>query len=159
MEIPTGGNLPSGIGATVFTAIVAREASSDTVQIQLTPDGQSLEMLLNGVPVDFSDLSDQEFNNVTVTDLGNDTLAATFSTGIYVEARETNRIISILLVSLSRGEYQGETIGLMGNFNEDPADDLLPRGEAVPIPLTSSLEDIHFNFGVTCEVFLYRVKL
>lgn len=150
MEIPTGGTLPPGISATVFTAIVAREASSDIVQIQLTSDGQSLEMLLNGVLVDFSDLSDLEFINVTVSDRGNDTLAVTFSTGIYIEVREANGIISTLLVSLSR-DYEGETLGLMGNFNNDTSDDLLPRGETIPIPLASSLEDIHFLFGVTCE--------
>lgn len=150
MEIPMGEILETGVRATVFTAIVAREVSSDTVQIQLTSDGQSLEMLMNGELVDFSDLADQEFNNVAVSDRGNDTLSATFSSGVYVEARETNGIISTLLISLSRS-YQGQTAGLMGNYNADTSDDLIPIGGAVGLPLSSSLEDIHFQFGVTCK--------
>ena len=59
MEVPMGGTLPSDITATVFTAIVAKEVASDTVQFQLTADGQSLEMLMNGIVVDFSELAEQ----------------------------------------------------------------------------------------------------
>ena len=150
MQLPTGETLEPGIRATVFTAIVAREDVSDTVQIQLTQDGQSLEMLMNGELVDFSDLADQEFNNVAVSDRGNDTLSATFSSGVYIEARESNGFISTLLVSLSR-TYQGRTAGLMGNYDGDTSDDLIPLGGTVGVPLNSSLEDIHFRFGVTCE--------
>ena len=154
MEVPAGLGAEQPISATVFTAIAAKEAWSDTVQIQLTNDGQSLEMLVNGELVDFSELSEQELNNVTIADRGNDSLSAQFSSGIYLEVREQNGIISTLLISLSRG-YQGQTMGLMGNFNGDTTDDLIPRpSEGVsppPIPLTSSLEDIHNLFGVTCE--------
>ena len=150
MVIPRGGVFPPDILATVFTAIVARESFSDTVQIQLASDGQSLELLVNGMLVDFSGLLELVFNNVTVSDRGNDTLAATFSTGVYVEARENNGIISTLLISLSE-TYQEQTSGLMGNFNDDINDDLLPRGGMTPLPLSSSLEDIHFDFGITCK--------
>ena len=150
MEVPTGGTLPPGITATVFTAIVAKEVASDTIQIQLTADRQSLEMLMNGAMVDFSELAEQEFTNVVVSDRGNDTLSATFSSGVYLEARAQNGIISTLLVSLSR-DYRGQTSGLMGNFNGETEDDLLPLGGVTGLPLTSSLEDIHFMFGVTCE--------
>ena len=150
MVIPRGGVFPPDILATVFTAIVARESFSDTVQIQLASDGQSLELLVNGMLVDFSGLLELVFNNVTVSDRGNNTLAATFSTGVYVEARENNGIISTLLISLSE-TYQEQTSGLMGNFNDDINDDLLPRGEMTPLPLSSSLEDIHFDFGITCK--------
>ncbi len=143
------------IRATVFTAIAAKEVWSDTVQIQLTNGTQSLEMLVNGELVDFSELTEQELNNVTVADRGNDTLSAQFSSGVYLEVREQNGIISTVLVSLSQG-YRGQTTGLMGNFNGDTADDLAPRppmgGVAPPtLPLTSSLENIHNLFGVTCE--------
>ena len=152
MEVPAGAeDSERVIQATVFTAIVGKEAFSDTVQIQLTEGGDSLEMLMNGELVDFSDLPEQQFSNVSVADLGNDTLSATFSSGVYLEAREENGIVSTLLLSLARDTYQGRTRGLMGNFNGDTADDLVPRGGAEGIPLTSSLEDIHNLFGVTCK--------
>lgn len=145
-----GGTLPSDITATVFTAIVAKEVASDTVQFQLTADGQSLEMLMNGIVVDFSELAEQEFTNVVVYDPGNNTLAATFSSGVYLEVRAQNGFLSTLLLSLSQN-YQGMTAGLMGNYNGNTEDDLLPLGGLMGLPLTSSLEDIHFMFGVTCE--------
>lgn len=151
MEVPVlGPNPGTDIPATVFTAIVAKEVYSDTVQIQLTIDNQGLEMLVNGEIVNFSVLPEQQLNNVTVIDLGNNTLAATFSSGVYLEVREANGIISTLIVSLSRA-YMGQTVGLMGNFNGDVTDDLTPMGESVGLPLTSGLEDIHSLFGITCE--------
>lgn len=136
--------------ATVFSAIAAKEEYSATIQIQLTQDGQSLEMLMNGELVDFDLLSEQEFDNVTVAYRGNNTQSATFSSGVYLEARASGGIISTLITSLSV-RYRGETQGLMGNFNGDTADDLTPRGSNMGISLTSSLEDIHTLFGVSCE--------
>ena len=38
---------------------------------------------------------EQEFNNVTVSDLGNNTFSARFSNGGYIEAQEANDIISV----------------------------------------------------------------
>lgn len=149
MEVP-GHNVPGGIQATVFTAIVAKEALSDTIQIQLTSDARSLEMLMNGESVDFTGLSEQEFSNVVVSDLGNDTLTATFSSGVYLKVMEQNGIISVLLVSLPR-DYQGQTRGLMGDYDGNTGNDLMARGGGGALPLTSSLEDIHMLFGVTCE--------
>ena len=148
--MPSGSDMPGGIQATVFTAIVAKEELSDTIQIQLTSDAQSLEMLMNGEFVDFSGLSEQEFSNVAVSDLGNDTLTATFSSGVYLKVREQNGIISVLLVSLPR-DYRGQTRGLMGDYNGNMGNDLMPRGGGGALPLSSSLEDIHTIFGVTCE--------
>lgn len=72
-------------------------------------------MLVNGVLVDFTDLAELVFNDVTVTDRGDDTLTATFSTGVYMEARESNGIIATLLLSLPE-TFLGQTSGLMGNF-------------------------------------------
>ena len=155
MEVPTGLSIEGPIRATVFTAVAAKEAWSDTVQMQLTSDRQSLEMLVNGELVDFEELPEQELNNVTVADRGNDALSARFSSGVYVEVRERNGILSTLLVSLSPA-YRGQTTGLMGNFNGDTLDDLAPRPATnevpPPIPLNSSLDDIHNMFGVTCEI-------
>ena len=45
--------------------------------------------------------------------------------------------------------FRGKTSGLMGNFNGNTSDDLTPKGGGEPIPLNSSLEVIHEQFGIT----------
>ena len=41
--------------------------------------------------------------------------------------------------------------GLMGNYNLQTEDDLIPKGSSSLIPLDSSKEDI-FSFGNTCMI-------
>ena len=133
--------------ATVFSAIVGKELYSDTVQFQLGDD--DVDVLVNGELLNFDNLAVQDFNNATVTK-GNRSASAVFSSGVYVEVREANGILSTLLVSLGES-YRSRTSGLMGNFNGDQTDDLLPRGPDSYIPLNSTLRDIHFIFGITCK--------
>ena len=59
-----------------------------------------ISTLVNKERIDFSDITEQEFNNVTVADLGNRTITATFSSGAFVQVQEENGIISVLIVSL-----------------------------------------------------------
>ena len=140
--------------ATVFSAIVGKELYSDTVQFQLVEvdeEGSDVDVhvLVNGEMLDFENLAEQQLVNVTVRK-GENSASAVFSTGIYIEVRAANGILSTLLVSMAE-RYRSQTSGLMGNFNGDQSDDLRPRGQSTPIPLTSSLADIHNQFGVTCE--------
>ena len=44
-----------------------------------------------------------------------------------------------------------DALGLLGTFNGDTSDDLKPKSEDEPIPLTSILQEIHELFGLTCE--------
>ena len=147
--VPAEDTNGSSVLATVFSAIVGKQADSDTVQFELTENGTTA--FVNGEPLDFSDLSEQEFNNVTVTDLGNKTLSAAFSSGAYLEAKEENGIISVLLVSLPESFKGVPTTGLMGSFNGNTSDDLLPNLGINPLPLNSSLQEIHELFGLTCK--------
>ena len=64
--------------------------------------------------------------------------------------QEENGIISVMIVSLP-SSYRNKTRGLMGNYNGDKSDDLIPRGENKSLPLDSNLQDIHEQFGMTCE--------
>ena len=142
------------ISATVFSAIVGKELYSDTVQFQLAVSGEEEEesdvnVLVNGELLDFENLAEQQLINVTVAK-GDRSASAAFSTGIYVEVRAANGILSTLLVSMAES-YRSQTRGLMGNYNGDQSDDLRPRAQSTLIPLTSSLQDIHNRFGVTCE--------
>ena len=139
------------VPATVFSAIVGKEEYSDTVQFELSSTNQ-LNALVNGELIDFEGLSEQEFNNVTINDLGNNTLTATYSSGAYLNVREENGILSIVIVSLPTS-FQGTTRGLMGSFNGDTSDDLVPRNSTEPLSLNSSLQLIHESFGVTCKLF------
>ena len=142
------------VPATVFSAIVGKEEYLHTVQFELSSNNQ-LNALVNGELIDFEGLSEQEFNSVTINDLDNNTLTATYSRGAYLNVREENGILSIVIVSLPTS-FQGTTRGLMGSFNGDTSDDLVPRNSTEPLPLNSSLQLIHESFGVTCKLFSLR---
>ena len=55
--------------------------------------------------------------------------------------------------------FKGNMKGLMGVFNDDPTDDLLPPGEnAVPLSNSSSEKTIFKEFGercTSCSMLLY----
>ena len=49
--------------------------------------------------------------------------------------------------------FKNNTKGLMGGFNDDPSDDLLPPGEnAVPLSNSSSEKTIFNEFGEKCMI-------
>ena len=135
--------------ATVFKAVVCRQNNSDTVQFEITDNGAVV--MVNSNPVDFTLIKEYEFNNVILNDLGNSTFSASFSSGAYLEAKEENGIFSGLVVSLPLIFQESETRGLMGSFNGNKSDDLLPNFGETPLPLASSLQDIHKLFGITCK--------
>lgn len=60
--------------------------------------------------------------------------------------------MGLLQLSLTLPEsYLGQLVGLLGNFNGDSSDDLLPRDHSVSVPNTSSDRRIFTDFGQTCE--------
>ena len=134
--------------ATVFTAILAREFYSDTVQFEII--NNQTAVIVSGTEIDFSLITEQVFANVTINYLGNDTYSATFSSGAYLEVREENEIFSVLVVSLPQEFMEKNTRGLMGSFNGNSTDDLLPRLGQVHLSLNASLQEIHEQFGITC---------
>ena len=70
---------------------------------------------------------------------------------MYVKVRSANGILSTLLVSLS-DKYTSQTSGLMGNYNGDQLDDLIPCGSNRSISLMSNLQSIHYTFGNSCKL-------
>ncbi len=80
---------------------------------------------------------------------------AEFSGGSNIEIRVQNSIISVMLVTLPN-HYRSLTRGLMGNYNDDASDDLIPKDSSINIPVDSSAEEI-FDFGNTCS-FNVHVK-
>ena len=140
------------ISATAFSAIVARESGSDTVQLQLIESEiviDELDALVNGELVDFEGLPNQQFNNVTLRKTDN-SISAIFSSGLHIEAKVENGIISVLSVTLPLS-YRSKTSGLMGNYDGNVSDDLMPKGQTEPISMSSTTQEIHNLFGITCE--------
>ena len=139
--------------ATVYKAIVGKQNNSDTVQFEIIDDCGFIA-LVNGEQVIFGLINQQEFNNVVVSYLGNNTFSVSFSSGAYVEAKEEVGIISVVSVSLPPSFEGNGTRGLMGSFNGNITDDLLPNSGQEPLPLSSSVREIHELFGITCEFML-----
>lgn len=135
-------------GATVFTSLVLKEVDSDTVQVDLTPDG--LVALVNGEKADFVNMTKLEFDQVIVEKGTNQTITVTFASGTFMEVTTANDIISTMVVSLPT-VMQGLTRGLMGNYNGNVTDDLQSKNGSTTVSVNSSLEDIHYSFGITCE--------
>ena len=133
---------------TSISALVARHNESDTVQFELLDD--KIAALVNGDEVDFSELSQQEFKNLTVINKDNRTLSAVLTTGVTITVKENNKIFSDVSITLSDNYYRN-THGLLGQYNGKKDDEFLPRNSTTSLPLNSTLEEIHNKFGLTCK--------
>ena len=141
-NIPTPG--------TVFTALVARQHNTNTtVQFDLQLNG--LRVRLDGALINFGDLAQVITEYVSLTDNGNNSVSAFFKEGVKMEIKVENGIISVMLITLP-SSLKGKTRGLMGNFNGDTSDDLIPKSDTKAISSNSSLENIHSTFGITCKL-------
>lgn len=68
--------------------------------------------------------------------------------GVMMSIRNTDGLLQTLLsIELKHRTF---TSGLLGNFNGDSTDDLIPRNSQTAIPSTSTEEAIFHNFGKTC---------
>ena len=88
-------------------------------------------------------------DNVAFEDSGNNTVSVNFAGGAKMELRVENGIISVMLITLPT-DFKGMTRGLMGSFNGDVSDDLIPKFQSKPISVNASIEEIHKEFGITC---------
>lgn len=137
--------------ATAFSAIVAKQESSDVVQLQMVSDTTiTAAVLVNGESISFDVLKSWQLNNVTVSHDGDSTITVLFSSGAVARVQGRNGILSQILVSLP-ATYEGQTSGLFGSYNGDKMDDLLPQSGDNPLPLDSTTEAIHSSFGTSCK--------
>ena len=75
---------------------------------------------------------------------------AEFTLSIGVNARQLDVTVG------APEKFKNHTKGLMGVFNGDPTDDLLPPGEnATPLSNTSSEKTIFYEFGEKCTFSIY----
>ncbi len=150
LPISTAQNTMSA--ATVYKAIVAKQNDSDTVQFEIIENCNFIAFI-NGEQIIFGLINQQAFKNVVVSYLGNKTFSASFSSGVYIEAKVEVGMISVVSVSLPVSYQEINTQGLMGSFNGNASDDLMPNSDENPLSLTSSIRDIHERFGITCEYY------
>ena len=141
--------------ASVFTAIAVGQKDSSTVEFRLEDD---LYLVIDGVEERLEDFDKKPYTNVVVMREANKSFSATFfSTGAFIEVRAADSgdrpgYISTVIVSLP-SNFKGQTRGLMGNYNGDTSDDLIPRSRGGdPLPVNASLETLHWDFGITCEL-------
>ncbi|XP_019614681.1 PREDICTED: sushi domain-containing protein 2-like [Branchiostoma belcheri] len=134
----------SAVSATILTALVMKENSSETVQVQLS-EVRTMDVLVDGQLKDFQELTVQEFNGFVVTVETATEASISFNSGIGVAVRAVEDMLSIA-VTLPRFA-RGNTVGLLGKWNGDPADDLTTPDGAV-VSANSSTQDIHYQFGL-----------
>ena len=136
---------------TVFTAIMAREENTNT-SVQFEVISNTLQAVVNSERrVSFVNIIVQEFGSVTLILEERNHISAYFSEGVNIEIKVENGLISLMLVSLPES-MKGTTRGLMGTYNGIISDDLIPKSQEEPIPLDSSITDIHNQFGLSCEL-------
>ena len=146
----------SNVSATVLTAIAARELYSDTVMI--TNSRRGIDAYVNGERVDLSVIEEQEFQNVTVTRTNDSILSVEFSCGARISVRAENNFLSAMSIVLPPS-FHGNSQGLLGVYNGDPTDDLLPENGITPLPSTSTRQRIHELFGLTCKWLLCAIHV
>ena len=139
-------SLNTTIRGTSFEALAMKEGDNPTVQLEIADS--ELRVLVDGDRIDFSAVSEQRFSNVTITDVGNSTFTVRFTSGASVTVTKFYTILTNILVTLPE---HFTTRGLLGQFNGDPNDDLLPQNNPVPLPANATIENIHYDFGITCE--------
>ena len=146
IELPLSSDSNSTSRGTSFVSLAIKEEDSPTVQLEIVNNEPIV--LVDGERVDFTAVSEQRFSNVTITDVGNSTFSIRFASGASLIASEVNNILTNILITLPEHYI---TRGLLGQYNGDPNDDLLPRNGTTPLPANANFEDIHYSFGITCK--------
>ena len=147
----TDGSNPANITnrSTNLKALAVKEGNNPVVQLET--DNNELVVLVDGDKVDFTEMSEQRFANLTITDIGNSTSVVRYTSGVSISASVSYNRLTNVLVTLPESF---STRGLLGQFNGDPQDDLLPRNSSTPLPPNSTNEDIYHDFVKTCKCII-----
>ena len=149
------GNTP--LRSTVIEAVAAKEYSSNTVVFEASTMG--LRVIVEEEYVELILGVEQHFTDVTLlSEVSTNRVAATFSSGAFVEVRQENGFIAVLMVSLPQ-RYKNFTQGLLGTFTGSTLDDYVPRTNTTPVSINASREVLHNQFASTCELALPKVQV
>lgn len=152
---PPGSSNSSTASGTSFSALAMKQNNSVLVQVEVASN-DNVVILVDGEELDFGVLTEQQLRNVTIVNEGNGSYAVRFTSGISIQASNQNGILTNILVTIPEGFA---TRGLLGQFNGDPEDDLLPRNGTIPLPINSTVEDMHYRFGNTCKIILFHALM
>ncbi|KAK2173006.1 hypothetical protein NP493_911g00016 [Ridgeia piscesae] len=137
--------------ATVFSAFAARDRDSDTVHVEITTSRQGLAIFVENENVtdwftSATATDSQEYICVSVTKTNFTQIEITYATGFSLTI--TLKAEQLDITVGAPNTFKGYTKGLMGVFNDDSTDDLLPPGEnAEPLSNRSSDKTIFEEFG------------
>ncbi|KAK2172014.1 hypothetical protein NP493_1002g01061 [Ridgeia piscesae] len=137
--------------ATVFSAFAARDSDSDTVHVEMTSERKGLDVFVAAQNVSnwFNDANvtnDKEFRNVIITKKTITEIEVSFKSGLSLTIGVSAEQLDITVGAPDT--FKNQTKGLMGVFNGDPMDDLLPPGvNAVALSNSSSEKTIFNEFG------------
>ena len=147
-EVTTAAGMP--LPATVLSALVAKQTDSDTVQFEISRLG--IDVLVNGELVELSVGSEILAWNAVIMRYEELEYGVHFSCGVKIEMKRQMDYLSAVIVSLPES-YMNHTVGLLGYFNGNETDDLLPplNFGLDPLPPDSNLFEIHENFGQLCK--------
>lgn len=144
---------PTPSQGTVFSALAARVGvAGDRISV-LSMNSGGVGVYVNDKPVDFSTISERMFDSFSVSLASeNGTVTLRFGNGIYLECRvdKARGFMTGVVVAVPRS-FVNRTRGLLGVLNGIQEDDLLPASSAIPLTMTSDLESIHYEFGLTCK--------
>ena len=146
-EVMTATGMPSA--ATVLSALVAKQTDSDTIQFEISRLG--IDVLVNGELVELSVGSEIPAWNAVILKYEELEYGVRFSSGVKIEMKRQLDYLSAVIVSLPES-YMNRTVGLLGYFNGNETDDLLPPFGLDPLPPDSDLFEIYENFGQLCKL-------
>ena len=112
-------------------------------------DGENLQ--------EFSSLTNVSVNlngSVVVSRPQNNSFVTTFPSGISVKVTAIKGSLSIVLSAPDK--FKRLTRGLLGTWNDDPDDDFL-RPDGITLPSNATGREIHFDFGLHCELSVIYV--
>ena len=146
VPVTTGQTVDPSRG-TVFSAIVASDGS-DTVELRATSVGMTT--LINGVHVELSTGLSHQFNSLTLSVEDSHRIGVLSTSGVNIRVTQQFGHIGAISVSIS-DRHTHNTRGLLGSYNDDPTDDLMPKTGSSSLPVNSTQEQVHYQFGLSCE--------
>ncbi|XP_077996694.1 uncharacterized protein LOC144450002, partial [Glandiceps talaboti] len=160
--------------ATIFTSFVAQQTDASLVQVDMTEDGMDYTILIDGTLFDKSRLSERAYSvNLTnvvlllkqeeaeASSTERYRIVATFSSTISISIGIAERMLDVVFSAPAK--YKGTVKGLMGFWDDDPANDFtLPDG-TIKQPAGENLtESEYFEFGqqwnVSADESLFTYK-
>ncbi|KAJ8049807.1 Sushi domain-containing protein 2 [Holothuria leucospilota] len=146
------GLVSEGINATVITAVAAKHQDSDTFHMEVLPNGNVEVRILTedeDIGVDFEMNNEWNGNNLFIYQEifeGESTVVAQFSDAIALRVRdEEGMLILRLLLPEELIDLPGPSLGLLGPWNGNGADDLRDRNGVI----RSNTNEEIYQFGLS----------